>query len=249
MAVAPRMGIGYFAQHQMDELADVRTPYDYAAELMPTKTVAERRARLGAAGFGATLADSKCSTLSGGEKARLLFFLATFHAPHVLILDEPTNHLDMDSRESLIRAINDFEGAVILISHDRHMIETSVDRLLLVDKGTVRLFDGDLNDYADLVMGKASAVEKSAPVAKAVVAKPAIKRNKPMYKLIQEQDAKIDAVKSKITILDQALSDQTIYKEEPKKASDFARLRAKLGKELETLEDEWLQLMDEPVNA
>jgi ATP-binding cassette, subfamily F, member 3 len=244
MASAPRMGIGYFAQHQMDELADIRTPYDYATELMPDRSMAERRAKLGAAGFGATLADSKCSSLSGGEKARLLFFLATYHAPHVLILDEPTNHLDMDSRESLIRAINDFEGAVILISHDQHIIETCVDRLLLVDKGTVRAFDGDLADYADYVMGKAAA-----PVAKVEVTKPATppppKRNKPMYKLIQEQDAKIDAVKQKLAILDEALADQSIYKEEPKKAADFSRLRAKLAKDLEALEDEWLLLMDE----
>ena len=251
MAVAPRMGIGYFAQHQMDELADVRTPFDYATDLMPTKTVAERRAKLGAAGFGASLADSKCSTLSGGEKARLLFFIATFHAPHVLILDEPTNHLDMDSRESLIRAINDFEGAVILISHDRHMIETSVDRLLLVDKGTVKLFDGDLEDYANLVMGRTGSSEKAAVAAKVSqqAAKPPVKRNKPLHKLIQEQDAKIAAVKEKISILDEALADTTIYKEEPKKASDFARLRAKLSKDLDILETEWLELMDEPANA
>jgi ATP-binding cassette subfamily F protein 3 len=86
------MSVGYFAQHQMDELADGRTPFDYITALMPDASVADRRARLGAAGFGATLADSTCSTLSGGEKARLLFLLATYHAPHVLILDEPTNH-------------------------------------------------------------------------------------------------------------------------------------------------------------
>ncbi|MGE3872812.1 MAG: ABC-F family ATP-binding cassette domain-containing protein [Parvibaculaceae bacterium] len=133
----PRLTVGYFAQHQLDELSPERTPYDYFTDLMPESTQAQRRARLGAYGFGAALADSKCKTLSGGEKARLLFALAAFHAPHVLVLDEPTNHLDVDSREALIHAINDYEGAVILISHDRHIIETSADRLWLVAYGTV----------------------------------------------------------------------------------------------------------------
>jgi ATP-binding cassette, subfamily F, member 3 len=244
MAVSPRLTFGYFAQHQMDELADSRTPFDYVTDLMPDRTVADRRARLGAVGFGSTLADARCSTLSGGEKARLLFFVATFHAPHVLIMDEPTNHLDMDSRESLIRAINDYEGAVILISHDRHMIEACVDRLLLVDQGTVKVFDGDLEDYARLVMGKTAAPTRATAPAKEVVVKAAPKRDKPLYKMIQEIDAKILNTKNKLEVLDGALADASIYREAPKKAADFARLRAKLGNELDELETEWLNVMD-----
>ncbi|MGH6855727.1 MAG: ABC-F family ATP-binding cassette domain-containing protein, partial [Aestuariivirga sp.] len=138
-----RLTTGYFAQHQLDEVDGGRTPYGYFSELMPAATQAQRRARLGACGFGAALADSKCNTLSGGEKARLLFALATFHGPHVLVLDEPTNHLDIDSREALIHAINDYEGAIILISHERHIIETCADTLWLVHDGTVKPFDGD----------------------------------------------------------------------------------------------------------
>ena len=99
----------------------------------------------------------KCKTLSGGEKARLLFALAAFHAPHILVLDEPTNHLDVDSREALIHAINDYEGAVILISHDRHIIETCADRLWLVANGTVKPFDGDMDDYTDFILGRNAA--------------------------------------------------------------------------------------------
>ncbi|MFO1034135.1 MAG: ABC-F family ATP-binding cassette domain-containing protein [Hyphomicrobiales bacterium] len=161
ITTAPKMAVGYFAQHQMDELADGRTPYDYITGLMPDATVADRRARLGAAGFGAALADSKCSTLSGGEKARLLFLLATFHAPHVLILDEPTNHLDMDSRESLIMAINDYAGAVIRLRL-RHIVKTCADTLWLVDKGTVKAFDGDLEAYAAQVLARAAVPAKLA---------------------------------------------------------------------------------------
>ncbi len=243
MTHSPRMTIGYFAQHQMDELADVRTPFDYATDLMPDKPVAERRAKLGAVGFGATLADSKCSTLSGGEKARLLFFLATFHAPHILILDEPTNHLDMDSREALIRAINDYAGAVILISHDRHMIEACVDRLLLVTEGTVKTFDGDLEDYARFVLGKAPRAVTSV-VQKELAAKPIASRPKPAQKQLQQIDLKILNLKDKITVLDAALADPTLYKDDPKRAADYSRLRAKLGTELDTLETQWLELME-----
>ncbi|HMT14679.1 MAG TPA: ABC-F family ATP-binding cassette domain-containing protein, partial [Aestuariivirga sp.] len=136
MAHPARLTVGYFAQHQLDELKPDWTAYDYMAKLLPDAPVAQRRARLGALGFGAELADTPSERLSGGEKARLLFLLASFHAPHILVLDEPTNHLDVDSREALIMAINDYEGAVILISHDRHIIETCADRLWLVNDGT-----------------------------------------------------------------------------------------------------------------
>jgi ATP-binding cassette subfamily F protein 3 len=248
MTSAPRMTVGYFAQHQMDELADGRTPYDYITDLMPDATVADRRARLGAAGFGAALADSKCSTLSGGEKARLLFLRATFHAPHVLILDEPTNHLDMDSRESLIMAINDYAGAVILIAHDRHIVETCADSLWLVDKGTVKVFDGDLDAYTELVLsgrGGAPAAKTTAPAP----AKPMPKAGKSLRKQLEELDSKMLELRKKIDVLDHALADHTIYAEVPRKAADFARLRTRLAADLDTLETQWLNLQDETADA
>lgn len=157
-----KLEVGYFAQHQLDELDPEGTPYDHIRALMPESTEAQRRAKIGALGFGAHLANTKASKLSGGEKARLLFALASFTGPHILILDEPTNHLDVDSREALIRAINDYEGAVILISHDRHLIETCVDRLWLVNEGTIKPFDGDLDDYTKLILEKARAARKAA---------------------------------------------------------------------------------------
>jgi len=254
IVVAPRMSIGFFAQHQMDELADGLTPFDYATKLMPDKTVAERRAKLGGAGFGATLADSKCSTLSGGEKARLLFMLATFHGPHVLILDEPTNHLDMDSREALIRAINDYEGAVILIAHDRHIIETCADRLLIVDGGTIRSFDGDLDEYAEFILarsrgGSPDKPPAAPPKAEAPPRKAPSRPAKSVQKLIHDVNAKMLKLQDKISILDQALADASIYSENPQKAADFARLRNKLASELSQNEDEWLELSEELSNA
>jgi ATP-binding cassette subfamily F protein 3 len=233
----PRVSIGYFAQHQLDELDESRTPFEYVTALMPDAPVAQRRARLGAVGFGSHLADSPCTTLSGGEKARLLFFLATFHAPHILVMDEPTNHLDIDSREALIHAINEYEGAVVLISHDRHIIETCVDRLWLVRDGTVKPFDGDMDEYTDLVLGRSSALKKpETPKAVKAPAAPSAKRQ------VATLEAKMDKLRQKIAVLDEALADHTIYADEPKQAADFARLRAQLADELTAMEDEWLEL-------
>ena len=244
-----RLTVGYFAQHQLDEVSPDRTPYSYFAELMPDAPESKRRAKLGAYGFGASLADSRCETLSGGEKARLLFALASFHAPHILVLDEPTNHLDVDSREALIMAINDYEGAVILISHDRHIIETSVDQLWLVNDGTVKPFDGDMDDYTRLVLDKSREGRRSERMANLkAAAAPAEVRPKlsvaATQKVLQKLDQKMDDIRSKITILDQALSDASLYREEPKKAADFTRLRSRLAKDLEELETQWLEAHD-----
>jgi len=234
-----KLTIGYFAQHQLDELEEDRTPFEYISELMPDAPVSKRRAKLGALGFGAQLADSKCSVLSGGEKARMLFMLATYHAPHVLVMDEPTNHLDIDSREALIMAINDYEGAVVLISHDRHIIETSVDRLWLVKDGTVSVFDGDMDDYTDLVLGRKPAQPKKVEAPKAPKVSPQVARKKSA-----ELIAKIDVLRGKLDVLDNALADHTIYKESPKKAADFAKLRSKFAVELDAVETEWLELQE-----
>ena len=242
MKAPARLTVGYFAQHQLDEVSPDRTPYSYFAELMPDQPEAKRRAKLGAYGFGAQLADSRCETLSGGEKARLLFALAAFHAPHILVLDEPTNHLDVDSREALIMAINDYEGAVILISHDRHIIETCVDELWLVHDGTVTRFDGDMDDYTRLVLERSRQNRRAGRTAKTVQPeqRPAAK---PVAapKATDKLDRKMDELRGKIDILDKALSDPQIFAREPRKAADFGKLRAKLAAELEDFENQWLE--------
>ena len=154
---AQKVNVGYFAQHQLDDLNAAATPYEYMVRMMPDATQAQRRTRLGTFGFSAAKADTACSKLSGGEKARLLLALTAFHGPHILILDEPTNHLDVDSREALIRALMEYNGAVILISHDRHLIEASADRLWLVRNGAVTPYDGDMESYRSLLLEERGA--------------------------------------------------------------------------------------------
>jgi ATP-binding cassette subfamily F protein 3 len=249
MVSAPKLSIGYFAQHQMDELVDGETPYEYIMRLMPDHSTAERRAKLGAAGFGATLADSKCATLSGGEKARLLFLLATFHAPHILILDEPTNHLDMDSREALIHAINDFEGAVILVAHDRHIVETCADRLLLVADQTIKTFDGDLDDYTQLVLSQRRKQQAGSAREQSSISRQSSRPTKQLSKQIADLDARMLKTHERLAVLDKALADHTIYREEPLKAADFAKLRIKLANDLARDEELWLNLQEEIANA
>ena len=158
MVRANKLDVGFFAQHQVDDLEAEGTPYS------PRRRADARRAgsqnprpRGARSAFPAARADTKISALSGGEKARLLMGLATFDGPQLLILDEPTNHLDIDSRAELIEAINEYEGACILVSHDRRLLEACVDRLWLVADGTVRAFDGDVADYSRFVLGQSEA--------------------------------------------------------------------------------------------
>src|SRR3546814_4279785 len=124
---------------------------------MPKWTIEQLRTRLGSFGLTREKAQTAAGKLSGGERARLLFAMVTYHAPHLLILDEPTNHLDMDTRDALVQAVNEFKGAVILVSHDRHMAEACADRFWLVGDGTVQDFDGDLDDYAKLLADRRRA--------------------------------------------------------------------------------------------
>src|SRR5487761_2566648 len=149
---AEKLSIGYFAQHQVDELNLDGSPYDHVRKLMPDAPETKVRGRTGAIGFSGKAGDTLVRSLSGGEKARLLLGLATFFGPNMIILDEPTNHLDIDSRAALAEAINDFPGAVIMVSHDRYLIEACADQLWVVADHAVTPFDGDLDDYRRMVL-------------------------------------------------------------------------------------------------
>lgn len=164
-----KLKVGYFTQYQVEELASDATPVELMTRAMEGKTPGAVRAQLGRFGFSGALATSKVEKLSGGERARLALALITRDAPHLLILDEPTNHLDVDAREALIQALNDYSGAVILISHDRHMVELTADRLVLVDGGTAQEYSGSMEDYIDFVLGRNQPKKesKAGPAKKA----------------------------------------------------------------------------------
>lgn len=151
-----KLRIGFFAQHQLDELVPGETPLQHMARLRPDELPTKLRTRLSAAGIGPDIVENAVEKLSGGQKARLLMALAAIDAPHILILDEPTNHLDIESREALIHAINDYQGAIILVSHDPHLVETIADQLWIVRSGAVQPFDGDMDDYRKQLLQKRS---------------------------------------------------------------------------------------------
>ncbi|MDO7834324.1 ABC-F family ATP-binding cassette domain-containing protein [Sphingobium sp. HBC34] len=155
MQSSAKMNVGYFTQYQVEELDVTDTPLEHMTRVMKGATPGAVRAQLGRFGFSGERATQKVGSMSGGERARLALALITRDAPHLLILDEPTNHLDVDSREALVQALNDYSGAVVIVSHDRHMIELVADRLVLVDNGTAQPFDGSLDDYTDIILRKA----------------------------------------------------------------------------------------------
>ncbi len=247
-----RVDVGYFAQHQLDELNPLRTPYDHMLELMPEATEAQRRTRLGTYGFSADKADTKCSNLSGGEKARLLLALAAFHAPHLLILDEPTNHLDVDSREALVHALAEYEGAVILISHDRHLIEACADRLWVVRGGTVKSYDGDMDSYRADLLAERGATTRT----KSANGKPDAQRDSraeqrraaadrramvaPLKKAMQSAEKNVEKLGAEIARLDALLADPQLYAKDPQRAQSAAVERGQLAKRLSEAEEAWL---------
>lgn len=261
-----QLKVGYFAQHQLDELGEGRTPYDYIAELLPDATEAQKRARLGSFGFGIEKADTKCSRLSGGEKARLLLMLTAFHGPHIILLDEPTNHLDVDSREMLIQALNEYEGAVILISHDRHLIDASVDRLWVVEGGTIQTYDKDMDAYREHMLaarggrkrrqgGQASATKTEADEERGAAQqiKGAEQRRKgaeqraqvaPLRKRMQKAERAVERAQAQLAQLDASLADPEIYTRDPAQAQELMRKRGSMARKLEELEVDWLQATD-----
>ena len=248
---AQKVEVGYFAQHQLDDLNPQSTPYDYIVKLMPDGTEAQRRTRLGTYGFGADKADTKCQKLSGGEKARLLLALTAFHGPNILILDEPTNHLDVDSREALIHALTEYEGAVILISHDRHLVEATADRLWLVKNGTVTNYDGDMESYREELLAdrggktkpaKSDPSENDGPTRADQRRAAADRRVElgPLKKAMQVAEKSVEKIAADIAKLDTILSDAEIYAADPARAQAAILERGRLAKSMSDAEEAWL---------
>ncbi|KQT52935.1 MULTISPECIES: ABC-F family ATP-binding cassette domain-containing protein [unclassified Aureimonas] len=250
---APGLKIAFFAQHQIDDLRPAESAVQHVRRLMPDAPEAKVRARVARMGLATEKMDTPADTLSGGEKARLLMGLATFDAPNLLILDEPTNHLDIDSREALVRALNDYPGAVILISHDRHMVEATVDRLWLVGDGTVTRYEGDLDEYKQLILsarrggGKEDAAEDGR-TSRADARRDAAQRREalaPMRREIKALETKMTKLQASLAEIDEKLGDVALYTKDPAKASDLAKKRSDAAKSLAEIEERWLLLSDE----
>lgn len=251
LTVAPGLKIGFFAQHQLDDLMPEESAVTHVRKLMPTDPEAKVRSRVARMGLATVKMDTPAKDLSGGEKARLLMGLAAFDAPNLLILDEPTNHLDMDSRRALIEALNDYTGAVILISHDRYLIEATVDRLWVVNDGTVKPFEGDMDEYRDLVVGAGRKSRKSKDETPAAASEPAktepAKRINPtvLRKKVEELHTMMGKIERLIKGIDTELADPAIFSKNPARATELTKARANAEKKLAETEEEWLTLSDE----
>jgi ATP-binding cassette subfamily F protein 3 len=248
---ADKLSVGYFAQHQVDELNLDASPYDHVRRLMLDAPESKVRGRTGAIGFSGKAGDTLVKNLSGGEKARLLLGLATFSGPNMIILDEPTNHLDIDSRAALAEAINEYPGAVIMVSHDRYLIEACADQLWVVADHTVTSYDGDLDDYRRTVLSARGARITSrergperSERSDTNTRRPREKRV-PLKQRISDAEAEIERINGIIAKIDTALALPDLFKRDPKQAAQLGKARASAADALTKAEEEWLTASSE----
>ena len=244
---AEKLSVGYFAQHQVDELNLDGSPYDHIRKLMPDAPETKVRGRTGAIGFSGKAGDTLVKSLSGGEKARLLLGLATFYGPNMIILDEPTNHLDIDSRAVLAEAINDFPGAVIMVSHDRYLIEACADQLWVVANQTVTTYDGDLDEYRRMVLSvrdtRSGSRDRGNERARENVKPERGKSEKrtPLKQRIADAEAEIERINGIIAKIDTALALPDLFTRDPKQAAQLSKARAGAESALRRAEEDWLE--------
>ena len=248
---ADKLLVGYFAQHQVDELNVDASPCDHIRKLMPDAPETKVRGRTGAIGFSGKAGDTLVKNLSGGEKARLLLGLATFFGPNMIILDEPTNHLDIDSRAALAEAINEFPGAIIMVSHDRYLIESCADRLWVVANQAVTNYDGDLDDYRRTVLSargaKVAPREREPEISSqnnTSARRPREKRI-PLKQRISEAETEMARISGIIEKIDAALALPDLFTRDPKQAAQLSKARASAADALTKVEEEWLAASSE----
>jgi ATP-binding cassette subfamily F protein 3 len=245
MTRANRLESGYFAQHQIDELEPGLSVYDHVAERMRGEAQSKIRGRAAMIGFSGARADTKVEALSGGEKARLMMGLAAFDGPQLLILDEPTNHLDIDSRGELIEAINNYEGACILVSHDRRLLEACVDRLWLAANGTVKPFEGDLADYSRFVLAAAERPEQKRKRESASPPPAGPKREPQLKRELAALEDRLNRFHDLLRRVDEALAEASARGGDATKVAELAAKRAELERALMASEEAWFELSAE----
>ena len=245
MSSSGKMRVGYFTQYQVEELDGDDTPLEHMTHQMKGANPGAVRAQLGRFGFSGAKATTKVGKLSGGERARLALALITRDAPHMLILDEPTNHLDVDAREALVQALNEYEGTVVLVSHDRHMLELTADRLVLVDGGTATEFSGTIEDYTDFILGKGPAKEKVSKADRKDDKKAAAAAREAQAKLKRDvSDAEADLAKLEVVLsaIDRAMFDPASAANEYKNLTmgELSQRRGKIIAAQEAAEARWV---------
>ncbi|WP_018149090.1 ABC-F family ATP-binding cassette domain-containing protein [Henriciella marina] len=246
---APKVEVGYFSQDQLDELSIGDTALDHVRRLRPTATDGQVRSIVANIGFNRDKAETKVEKLSGGEKVRLLLGLMALKSPHIMILDEPTSHLDIDSREALIHALNDYEGAVLLITHDVYLAEATADRLWLVNEGRAAPYDGDLSDYRALVLQADRSTDKQASKQAEPAAPAAPKKSDSeirratadIRKRISAAERELDKIRKELAAADAKLADASLYDTDPQKAIELGKTRDRLTRALEKAEEGWLE--------
>ena len=244
IAVSGKMRVGYFTQYQVEELDRDDTPLEHMTRMMKGMSPAAVRGQLGRFGFSGNKAITKVGKLSGGERARLALALITRDAPHMLILDEPTNHLDVDAREALVQALNAYEGAVVIVSHDRHMIELTADRLVLVDDGTAQEFSGTLDDYTDLILkgankGSAPKVDKKEARKLAAAAREA---EAAARKAATSAEAEMSKLTDRRSVIERAMFDPASATGPDAKLtmSELMKQLADINTQIDAAESRWL---------
>ena len=248
MAKSSKLRVGFFAQHQLDELVEGDSAYQHIVRLRPEESEKHLRTKLGGAGFNNDIVDMPVEKLSGGQKARLLMLIATIDAPHILILDEPTNHLDIESREALVLALNDYEGAVILVSHDTHLVESVADRLWLVKNGTVTSFDGDMDDYKKFILQQTSSQKPSQSKQAQVKQKKTLapkKTNPIKLKLLaKELEEKMDMLSSQKSALETQMAKPDFYNNDGSKIAEVTNRLSTVIEQLAETEETWLETLE-----
>jgi len=251
---APRLRVGFFAQHQSEDLDATGTPLTHMQAALPNATVSQCRSQLARFGLTVERAETKIANCSGGEKARLLLALCTRDAPQLLILDEPTNHLDIDAREALVRALAEFGGAVLLITHDPHLVELIADRLWLVADGQVKSFDGDMDEYRTLLADRARGGGRPATEAEGG-GKGSLERKKsassraalaPMRTRLKEIEREMEKLALEAKLIEKRLSDPATYaKRKPEDITWANTRRIVISRQTANLEEEWLKLSEQ----
>ena len=240
--------VGYFAQHQLDELNAERTALQTLIAHRPRLDETRARAQLGGFAFAGEKANTRIAQLSGGERARLLLAIATLDKPNLLILDEPTNHLDIDAREELLTALNEYDGAVVIISHDRRLIEACADRLLLVADGRVTPYDGDLEDYQRMILSKTAEPERASArdtqSSKAEQRREAASKRqalKPLKQAMDKYEREVTALHGEIETIDAQLAAPGLFDKDPAKGKDLSKKRADTVRALTAAEARWIE--------